>query len=178
MDYELTYHIATLDDADMLGRWDRAPHMQIARGQSDWWHWEEELCQTENWREMLIVKYCGNSFGFLQIMNAGQDPYNYWDGLDHTHMAIDMWIGEERFLNRGFGSLILRYAVKRAFQNPEITTVWIDPLAQNMQAIHFYQKHGFQPVEINCEDADRLYIHNLTRQNWEAFEKKTDGGAY
>ena len=178
MDYPLTYHIATSDDATMLSAWDEAPHMQIARGKSDWWNWTDELSQSDLWREMLIVKHKDLAFGFLQIMNAGKDPDNYWDGLDDTHMAIDMWIGEKAFLWRGFGSQMMQFALKRAFEDPRITTIWIDPLAQNLDAITFYQKHGFQPVETRFMDGDMLHIHAISKQGWERSFGKTDGGAY
>ena len=178
MDYPLTYHIATSDDATMLSAWDEAPHMQTARGKSDWWNWTDELSQSDLWREMLIVKHKDLAFGFLQIMNAGKDPDNYWDGLDDTHMAIDMWIGEKAFLRRGFGSQMMQFALKRAFEDPRITTIWIDPLAQNLDAITFYQKHGFQPVETRFMDGDMLHIHAISRQGWERSFGKTDGGAY
>ncbi len=178
MDYPLTYHIATPDDATMLSAWDEAPHMQIARGESDWWNWTEELCQKDIWREMLIIKHEDLAFGFLQIMNAGKDPDNYWEGLDDTHMAIDMWIGKKEFLKRGFGTQIMKFALKRAFANPRITAVWIDPLVQNLTAIRFYQKHDFQPVETRFKGGDMLHIHALSRQDWERSIRKTDGGAY
>ena len=179
MDYKLSYHMATPDDAEMLSAWDEAPHMKIARGNSDWWNWQEELHQADVWREMLIVKCDGEAFGFLQIMNAGQDPDDYWQGLDTTHMAIDLWIGRPEYLHRGFGSQMIRYAISRAFRNSEVTTIWIDPLSQNARAIAFYQKHGFEPVDTRIIDEDGLALHKLTRQAWEICgEVKTDGGAY
>ena len=175
MDYAITYRPAVSEDAKMLSKWDSAAHMQDIKGNSGWWHWQDELADPGHWREMLIAELDGEPFAFLQIMNAGLDPEDYWQNLDTTNMAIDMWIGRAEHLYRGLGKQIMRHAVSVCFENAHVTSVWLDPLASNRSAISFYQKFGFLPVEIRQQDADLLHIHKLNRIDW---ERKTDGGAY
>ena len=159
----INFRTAHIGDAALLSSWDETPHMKVINSHSDWWNWPEELSHPGDWREMLIAELNGVPFGFLQLMNAGHDPHNYWPDLDASHMAIDLWIGPENYLSRGLGCQILRYAISRCFADKSIHTIWIDPQQHNHRAIRFYQKHGFIPVELRPDGQETIHIHKLER---------------
>jgi RimJ/RimL family protein N-acetyltransferase len=58
--------------------------------------------------------------------------------------GIDLFIGEDAYLHRGLGSRILRAFVNNVIVPSGVTTVSIDPSAENRIAIRAYEKAGFR----------------------------------
>jgi aminoglycoside 6'-N-acetyltransferase len=101
---------ATPLDAPMLRRWDRKRHVIAARGSdgdSDI-EWESELSRQVFWREFLIAEADGRPMGFVQIIDAALEETHYWGDAEPDLRAIDIWLGEEDDLGRGYGTQIMR----------------------------------------------------------------------
>ena len=62
--------------------------------------------------------------------------------------AIDMWIGEPDFWEKGIGSKSLKLLVDYIFKNLKAEKIIIDPHIDNPRAIHVYEKAGFKKVKI------------------------------
>ena len=54
--------------------------------------------------------------------------------------AIDLWIGEEGDLGRGYGTQMMHRALARGFAVPEVTAISIEPLASPTRAYRFYER--------------------------------------
>lgn len=109
------------------------------------------------------------------------------DGLDEVdfaalppfvHRAIDIWIGEEDCLGVGYGTEMMQLALDRycfgrtdGTDDSNVTTVWVDPMADNVSAHRFYQRFGFRPVGIRYFGPDRTLVHRLDRAIWEERRK-------
>jgi aminoglycoside 6'-N-acetyltransferase len=166
---------ATLDDLQLLMLWDEADHVQVCSGDPDCndWNWEYELPRKDlSWRYQLIAEDLeanNKPIGFLQIIDPFEEESHYW-GLDcePNQRAIDIWIGEENYLNRGFGTQMMKQVLAHpfVFGHPNVTTAWIDPLDSNTKAHRFYQRLGFQPIGIRYFNADRCLVHRLTRSDY------------
>ena len=156
---------AKQDDLALLRRWDEQPHV-IASDPNDDWGWEVELHRNPDWREQLIAELDGCPFGFVQIIEPAREESHYWGDVPANLRAIDIWLGEESYLGKGYGTSIMRLALARCFINPEVTAVLVDPLAENTRAHRFYERLGFQFVEQRRFGEDECFVYRLDRADY------------
>lgn len=165
-----TIHLrpATLADLPLLQRWDEQPHV-LESDPNDDWGWEEELARSPDWREQLIAELDGRPIGFMQIMDPAREESHYW-GQDCPPglRALDIWIGEESDLNRGFGTQMMTLAIERCFAQREVQAIVIDPLFGNERARRFYERLGFCFVEPRQFGQDDCAVYRLERAAWDA----------
>jgi aminoglycoside 6'-N-acetyltransferase len=153
---------ATPADAPLLRRWDEAPHV-VASDPNDDWGWETELARSPDWREQLIAEMDGRPIGFVQIIDPAREETRYWGDVPDNVRAIDLWIGGEADLGRGYGTRIMQLALERCFADPAVRAVLIDPLAANSAAHRFYERLGFRFVERRHFGADECFVYRLDR---------------
>lgn len=161
----ITLRSATHSDLDLLRHWDTQPHV-IASNPNDEWDWKTELRSSPDWREMLIAELAGRPIGFIQIIDPAREESRYWGNIDTGYLAIDIWIGEESDLGKGYGTEMMNLTLDKCFANPEVKAILIDPLASNKRAHSFYKKLGFRFVERRRFGDDNCYVYRLNRQNW------------
>lgn len=162
---------ATPADAETLSRWDRKPHVKAAvsdSGSSGFdADWPVELDQRSDGTEFFIAEVDGKPIGALQIIDPAREQSQYWGSVATNLKAIDIWIGEEDYLGKGFGGRMMTFAVEYAFAESEVTAILIDPLASNVRAHRFYRRFGFEFVERRQFDADSdCFVFKLTRSHW------------
>jgi len=162
-DAALTLRPATIADAPLLRHWDEQPHV-LASDPNDDWMWEVELTRHPEWREQLIAEDRGRPVCFLQIIDPLREDSHYWGDVPPNLRAIDIWIGSEDDLGKGYGTLMMRLALERCFASPEVEAVIIDPLASNTRAHRFYQRLGFVPVGRRRFGEDDCLVHRLDRE--------------
>lgn len=153
---------ATEQDIDLLQFWDKQPHIIESDPNSDW-AWEIELRRTPEWREQLIYEKDGRPIGFVQIIDPALEDSHYWGDVENNLRAIDIWIGLEGDLNRGYGTNMMRDALGRCFAVPEVVAVLIDPLASNIRAHRFYRRFGFEFVERRRFGQDDCFVFRKDR---------------
>lgn len=156
---------ATIADQPLLEHWDKQPHV-IAAAPDDVWNWEEELPKDSPWRELLISEVEGEPIGFLQIIDPLLEETHYWGECEPNLRALDIWIGEARNLNRGYGTTMMKLAIDRCFTNPDVTAILIDPLESNIDAHRFYERIGFRFVGKRTFDGDDCFVYELRRSDW------------
>lgn len=158
---------ATVADAPLLRRWDEEPHVIAGKGTEDW-RWESELAREAPEREPLIAELSGRPMGFMQVLNPSLDPTRYFgDGVPSGVRALDIWVGEPDLIGQGLGTQIMKLALERCFAHPEVTQVWVDPLADNLRAHRFYRRLGFELIEHQQIGEDACALHALTRARWD-----------
>ena len=161
----ITLRPATLDDLDLLNQWDEQPHV-VESDPNDDWGWETELGRNPDWCEQLIAEADGRPIGFLQIIDPAREDSHYWGDCAPDLAAIDIWIGDEADLGRGYGTEMMTLAIERCFADPRVAAILIDPLASNVRAIRFYERFGFTFVEERDFGLDRCAVHRLERSAW------------
>ena len=157
---------AILDDLALLQHWDEQPHV-LAADPNDDWAWEKELLEPLPWREQLIAEYQQQAIGFVQIIDPAEEESQYWGKVPSGLRAIDIWIGEEKNLGKGYGTQMMQLAISRCFSNPEVNAILIDPLASNTRAHRFYERLGFQFVEKRRFGQDDCWVYRLDRKTWD-----------
>jgi aminoglycoside 6'-N-acetyltransferase len=154
-------------DIALLEYWDAKPHVAAAGGDGDWFDWQVELAQNPPWREMLIAEIDGRPVGALQIIDAAEEESHYWGDIGPGFRAIDIWIGEEADLGRGFGSEMMRLAIERCFADARTSAIVIDPLQSNTRAHRFYERCGFKRVGPRRFGPDDCIVYRIDREDWQ-----------
>ncbi|MFN6563696.1 MAG: GNAT family N-acetyltransferase [Nostoc sp. ChiSLP01] len=156
---------ATSADLNLLRYWDEKPHV-ISSDPNDDWGWEVELERTPDWREQLIAEIDGRPIGFIQIIDPAHEESKYWGNVTEDIRAIDIWIGEETDLGKGYGTKMMQLAIARCFADSSVTAILIDPLVSNTRAHRFYERLGFQFIEHRRFGEDECFVYRLSRANW------------
>ncbi len=93
----------------------------------------------------FIIQYHSQNIGYIQTYRIVDYPdYNQHVVTDERAVGLDLFIGEEAFLHRGYGSHIIRQFLQEvAFQIPGIEMCIIGPEPKNTSAIRAYEKAGF-----------------------------------
>lgn len=107
----------------------------------------------------FIAVYDGRAIGYLQWYRLRTEPEHPAVGLvPADSAAIDLFIGEDDYLHRGYGSVMIRAFLRDVvFAQPDIAHCAIDPCRGNTGAIAAYRKAGFREVgsapnpHENCE---------------------------
>jgi aminoglycoside 6'-N-acetyltransferase len=156
---------ATVADVELLRRWDEQAHV-IASHPNDDWAWEVELGRAPDWREQLVAEVDGRPVGFVQIIDPQREETHYWGDVPANLRAIDLWIGDEADLAKGWGTRIMSLALARCFADPRVSAVLIDPLASNVRAHRFYERMGFPFVERRRFGDDDCLVYRLDRTQY------------
>lgn len=154
---------ASINDLELLKYWDTKQHV-IDSDPDEEWNWELELSQNPVWREQLIAELNEEPIGFIQIIDPYLEETHYWKDVEQNKRAIDIWIGEETNLNKGYGTTMMELSIQRCFQNPEVDGILIDPLKSNVKAHRFYKRLGFEFIEERLFDDTMCYVFELKRE--------------
>lgn len=157
--------MATSADLELLTFWDTQPHVNKSDPNDDW-NWEIELTRQMPWREQLIAELDNRPIGFIQIIDPHEEETHYWRAIAQNQRAIDIWIGLETDLGKGYGTTMMRLALARCFDAPAVTAVWIDPLKSNHRAHKFYERLGFQFMEERWFGEDLCQVYQLRRDQF------------
>lgn len=136
---------ATINDLDLVKYWDTKQHI-IDCDPDDEWNWEVELKRKPVWREQLVAELDGEPIGFIQIIDPTLEETKYWGEVEPNKKAIDIWIGEEQNLNKGYGTKMMELAIDRCFKDKSIDGILIDPLKSNLKALRFYERLGLNSL--------------------------------
>jgi aminoglycoside 6'-N-acetyltransferase len=89
--------------------------------------------------------------GYIQFYNAYD--FSREDGISLKHQglpeslaALDIFIGEEIFIGKGWGSRIIK-KICQEYIDPSFEACFVDPDSANLQAIRAYEKAGFVKIK-------------------------------
>ena len=159
----VTLRRATPADRELLEYWDRKPHVVAATGQDDVADWSAELASTAAWPEHLVAELDGRPIGIVQVIDPLEEETHYWGDVARDLRAIDIWIGEEADLGRGYGTEMMRLVIGRCFADPAVRAILLDPLASNTRAHRFYERLGFRAIGPRRFGADDCIVYRLER---------------
>jgi len=116
---------------------------------------------------LLIAEIAGRPIGLVQIIDPAQEETHYWGEIEQNLRAVDVWIGEEKNIGRGYGSQMMRLAFTRCFADPSVSSIVVDPLVRNIQAHRFYKNLGFRRVDRRMFGSDDCFVYQLDRDDWQ-----------
>lgn len=161
----IEFRLAKIDDLHLLEFWDEQPHV-IACDPDDDWNWSIELQRFPAWRVQLVAELDGTPIGFVQIIDPTEEETHYWGKVPKNLRAIDIWIGEKKYLGKGYGTIMMNMALDRCFSESKVTAILIDPLETNTAAIRFYKRMGFHYIETRDFEGSTCVVMGLNRKDW------------
>lgn len=162
---KLTFRDAKITDVPLLRYWDTLEHV-IDSDPDDDWEWELELSRFVDWRVQWIFLVNEQPMGFVQIIDPEAEETHYWGEIGPGYRAIDIWIGPAEFLGRGWGAQMMHQAIDFCFADSRVHSILIDPLVTNRRAIKFYQRIGFEFLELRKFEGSECSVHILHRSNY------------
>ena len=80
--------------------------------------------------------------------------------------AIDIWIGKEAYIGRGFGKKMEEVVVRLCFADRMVSAILIDSIAPNKKARSFCKELGFHLVEYRHFSIVEDVAYRLERSVW------------
>ncbi len=157
---------ATTQDILLLKHWDTKAHVMAASGEGDSFDWENEIPRKVSWRRILMAENEEGVIGVIIIIDPKEEETHYWGNIESDLLALDIWIGEEEHLHKGYGTQMMNLALDECFQNPHVRAVLVDPLVSNTKALKFYERLGFTRVDRRMFGSDDCFVYRLEKETW------------
>ncbi|MBI4137083.1 GNAT family N-acetyltransferase [Candidatus Roizmanbacteria bacterium] len=99
--------------------------------------------------DSFIVEIDNTPIGYCHTFKIQDYPeYNRCVGLVGSTAAVDMFIGDKRYIHKGLGEHIIRqFLTEIVFTKPDIDQCIAGPEPDNRSAIRVYEKAGFTYVK-------------------------------
>lgn len=81
---------------------------------------------------------------------------------DPGSFCLDLFIGEEDYLNKGYGTAIVKAFVDKLFKDFKAKKILIDPACSNQRAIRCYEKAGFKIMRKENDGVTECYVMEFT----------------
>ncbi|MDF2690595.1 MAG: family N-acetyltransferase [Gammaproteobacteria bacterium] len=133
-------------DIDLLYRWLSQPHVAEI--------WYESLsyqetrakylaCLTYDWIFLFIVYYRNQPIGYIHYYYAEKVGHGWWPDAKPGEAGLDLFIGEQDYLDKGYGTALLKEFIKKISADPKVHTLFVDVELNNLRAQRCYEKAGF-----------------------------------
>lgn len=101
----------------------------------------------------------GKPFGYIQYYPLSRHPF---EGVDLDHIledscGIDVFIGDETMIGKGMGKKMIDTFLKR-YVFKKYSYCFVDPLCENLRAIHCYKSLGFEEYAHLLSDEDDTHL--------------------
>ena len=123
-------------------------------------HWQPRI-QGSDPTKCYIALYSQKPVAFVQSALISDEPrYEEAFNLGYDASAIDIFIGEQDYIHKGLGSLIIKAFLKDiVFKVYSIDVCTIDPDRENKIAIRAYEKSGFRHIKTVWNPIDKVWAY-------------------
>ena len=77
--------------------------------------------------------------------------------------CMDLFIGEEDYLNKGYGTKIVTAMINELFSRDDVTRIVIDPSPDNVRALRCYEKAGFKFLRRAHDGVNECVVLEIVR---------------
>lgn len=156
-------------------------HLQL------WNKWIEKSHVKNTWfidgyevAEYIDITLAGNGYDYPYIIYIDETPIGYIQCSDlyayknicknpkglflnekPKTFCMDLFIAEENYLDKGYGTKIVKKFVEKIFNEFNAKMILIDPAATNKRAIRCYEKAGFKFVKIANDGVTDCYVMQI-----------------
>jgi len=95
--------------------------------------------------QAFIITVDDTKIGYIQLYNAHdclREDGHRLDGLPHSLAAFDIFIGDSKYVGKGYGTALMKQFLKE-YVDPQYEACLVDPEQTNVQAVRTYEKAGF-----------------------------------
>ncbi|CZL29271.1 GNAT family N-acetyltransferase [Legionella pneumophila] len=168
--FNITFSPLRKKDFSLLHRWFQVPHVKrwYARGETYTLKMIQEkyLLRIKSPEKIpnFIVLSDNHPIGYIQLYRVDSSlPDSIADYhhplfkkyAPHDIAGIDLFIGDENFLHKGYGKIILTEFIEHFIKNNFLALV-VDPYKENEAAINFFKQMKF--IEMKSTPLDSQYL--------------------
>jgi|GEM_PF-386364 len=163
---KIAFKPLTEADLDLLVTWLAKPHVKA------WW--DDELNEAQ-----IRAKYAARigckrvvgfimwlhdrPLGFIQYYVANQVGDGWWPDEVEGTVGIDQFIGEEAYLNKGYGTMLISAFTEKLWAMPGVKKIIVDVAPDNLRAVRCYQKVGFAKQGLIQTPDGKALLMTLTK---------------
>lgn len=149
---KISFRKLDFEDLILLHRWLNEPFIK------EWYGKNESITiddinnkytpriKEEEPAKCFIVNYESHPVAFIQTYKINDYPENVkYFGVNSTVAGLDLFIGNQDFIGKGFGSLMIKKFIQEVvFIQDDVSSCIVDPEPNNIRAIKAYEKVGFR----------------------------------
>ena len=148
---DFTFKPLSTTDLDLLCNWLEKPHVL------EWWndHLTRDEIKIKYGQRIgdttvcpFIVYFKNKPIGYIQYYWASRVGDGWWPNENDHTVGTDQFIGEIDYINKGYGTAMLKAFVEFLFSDPSIYKIITEADPENCRAKFCYKKVGFQEVGI------------------------------
>lgn len=149
-------------------KWKQVPHVWFADGyeSSDKVH---EKIAGNGYDYPFIIYVDAMPVGFIQACDLFsyrsicEKPKGLFINEPEGTWCVDLFIAETEYLDKGYGTQIMRDFTQKLFSEMNVQQIWIDPAESNKRAIRCYEKTGFSFVRTAHDGVTTCHVMRLKR---------------
>ena len=155
MKERIAFQKMTVDDFPLYFRWAEKEHVKntwFLGGYEPVESIKHKIIEGNGYDYSFIIMLNGIPIGYLQYCdlfaykNLCPKPKGVFTDEPKGTVCIDLFIGEEDYLDKGFGTEIVGEFCRFLFSDSKINRILIDPAIENKRAIRCYEKAGFKKI--------------------------------
>ena len=129
-------------DIDILNKWLHKDYIQNFFGDPS--DWTDEIRENLNvkWIQYFMV-HTDKPIGFVQYYETHRGPKGIWSNEPLGTVGIDYLIGEESYLNKGYGSKLIKALIKEIRMSRKYSSVIANPNTENIASVCALVSNGF-----------------------------------
>ena len=132
-------------DLPLIRIWLNKDYIKKWYGEPDEWLAEiRNDCGEFGWLNHYIVMFADTPIGFCLYYDCSKTPEGFeWEHEPRGTFAIDYLIGEEVYLKKGLGSVIVQKLCKLISSLEKPVQFIADPVPENTDSIKLLERNGF-----------------------------------
>lgn len=161
---QITFKRMQSSDFKKIYDWIQQPHV------SKWWSdpndWSEFKLKFQRklespYRSCFIIYVDDTAIGYIQSYAANKFPE--WPSEQDGTYGMDLFIGEDDYIGKGYGSRIVAQFVQELFKSPKVERIIINPDINNSAAIKAYERAGFKAVKEKKRPSETELLMEIKR---------------
>ncbi|MCH9770470.1 MAG: acetyltransferase [Gammaproteobacteria bacterium] len=126
--------------------------------------------QSNGYDYPFMIYLDDQAIGYLQCCDLYayrslcEDPKGLFTNEKPGTFCMDLFIGEKDYLNKGYGTRIVKDFIDYVFENFDAKVLLIDPACSNKRAIRCYEKAGFKFVKIANDGITDCYVMRIDKR--------------
>ena len=152
------------EDVELFCKWVQEPHV------NEFWRLTYKEARdkimprikSDSLVKVFFILFDNKPIGYIQYYDAVKADKFWKDELPGTY-GVDLFIGEKDYINKGYGTKIVREFCSFLFNSEtDCIRIIVDPYVRNKRAIRCYEKAGFVFVsERKNEDGKDIFIMEM-----------------
>ncbi len=99
---------------------------------------------NEGKQSLFIIQCDGTEIGLIQLYKFDNDISNSLLDKYNNIYEFDIYIGEDNYLSKGIGSLVINYVKDYIYSNYNADAIMLRPFKRNERAVKCYEKCHFK----------------------------------